>query len=287
MSDLSAWHAPFDGRPWFPISAFPSASARGIPFEAATERAQFRCVLQADPASNRLRWFEWRAALGGWAPLVPFRRIRRGDLPSRYEPRLWRPVPDQPWPVPLPEPVSISGTARIEPKRRPRARIDAGDVGEHADPMHDGLRIGDRVPPVCVKEAETRVLRALRTVRTPGVVTGTGPRMWGRDSVVVVEASAYRVARDPDAHVDAHAIDGNGAAFHPEQRDLNDWLYALDWLRGVGADDERMLKQRARGWTFTRIARALGVPDHVLRRRYRKAVAALFVAARTTPSARP
>lgn len=182
-------------------------------------------------------WLEWRPAISEFVLLSPWRRLELTDVPGRREPDLWRPIEGEAWPDPLPEPVS-------SPK--PMAVVTCRSTTED-EPTPDAVRRAaySAAGEISRDEVETRVLRALKTIR---VQPSAMPKGWlGAVAwpAILVEWSDLvgRELKDPD-----HAPPPR---FVPTRRDLDDMLTALGWfsrLKEAGGDRRLNEKQRLILW---------------------------------------
>lgn len=245
---ITAW-GDDDGRPWYAIAAYP-IRVTGRDVEIAADGRHVTAHLGVDRGSGKLAWMQ-RHASGVDMILTPWRHPALVDLPRRY-PTTWRPLAGDAWPLPLPPPL-------MTPRRAAPAPIEAIEppATERDGWPYPHIPLG-REQPASVEEAEARVLRALRSVKT-------GPRVGHAARQISGDYSRewYAILRrhmDHDAEDKGH-IGPVRALFEPTRRDLADVDTALGWLRAIATDDGAewlLLRLRAAdpAWSFAQIAEA-------------------------------
>ncbi|MGE3064146.1 MAG: hypothetical protein AB7K67_01050 [Hyphomicrobiaceae bacterium] len=275
------------GALWYPIGYLTLAHADRT-VHLAGQGWEVVGRLSLDPASRLWAWMEWHAGLGQYLLLTPFRIVPDGALRHRREPTAWRPVEWEAWPEPLPE--ALIGPIYREPEPGPEP--DPPPLPETDDWPYPGLRLGERVPPVCEREAEARVLRGLRRMEmepNPGLRTlayaSDIPREFYHLMRRHQQAEDAAEARRRGLPVTAE-IGAVRSAWTPSRRDNGDWHYALDWWRQLTAFERQLFRFRAANPPFSwrQIAERVGGSKDTVRGNYLRAVDKLTVIARATPA---
>lgn len=184
-----------------------------------------------------------------------WKAIRAGKLvriDRDAAPETWRPFDGVTWAGPLPEPV-----------REPRPPALFTDMPSAPEPLvpadgwpFPGLPLGTfREKPRSPLELEARVLRGLRTERTPGIVK---PDRLGYPSpwpATVTEWSDLIAQQENHDNLVLRAL---RSAWTPDRRDLGDWDVATGWLAGLRQPRQRPHKPNR--WQRIFIARSLDPP---------------------------
>lgn len=202
----------------------------------------------------------WWHRLDADGKVTPFAQWPAG----KRSPEFWRPKDLISWPAPLPEPhvsLSIPSPPDFRPPRgEPEPLPDMSDGWPHPR-----VKLGDRTPPVSRDECEARLLRALRTSASSAVssihrprrtICGDLPSEWVK--AALAHAEAERLSRLIErVGSDFEAV---RSGWTPNKRDINDWDYALIWLRGVDGAAARVLKWRSFDppFSFSEIGDRLG-----------------------------
>ncbi len=236
---VSAWHAPDDGRPWYPVAGFDRIN---VAIEVATGGAAHLVVkLAKHPSHQRLMWWD-RLKSGDWAPLVPWRHPSKGpSLDDRY-PLSWRPLDGAVWPHSLPDPL-----AGPVSKPTPPEPVEPPGFEETDGWPYPQLRLGCRLPPLSMQEAEARVLRGLRRMQSLARV-GHAPRLLSGDWPLYWYQMMRRLedAERSDSHIGDVRV-----AWFPSRRDNTDWDYALDWWRQIDGERRHIIELRAANPVFS------------------------------------
>lgn len=261
-------------RPWYPVEALTRAN---VTVEISTAKGLRLLAKVARHGSNgRWFWMEQREdAPGGWSILVPWWApgLRPRVLGDRA-PLVWRPVAGVLWPDALPAAAPAAVYRAPEP-----VEPALGEGGEPVDGWPaPGLHLGRRGAPESTDECAARLLRAIRTMRAPGVVAMPTPDAGALDSVMVVFRAALAVAPDPEAWTDHSHIPDVAVAWTPDKRDLADWDYALAWLTGLPSRGVRivMLRAAAPVWSWRQIADRYRISQARARQIYAAAIAAAY-----------
>lgn len=251
-----AWTAPPDGRPWYSTDDIDPRIHAAMTLDLAWSGFQVIGRLAVDPRSGKLVWQEWRAALGEWVMLTPYRRAGPSNPPIGREPLLWRPNAE--YPVPddaLAGLAPANGLRRLEPPA-PTPAADVEPARSHGDDWpHPGLALGSgaRAAPRTVDEAEARVLRALRL---ESVLQAPGHRL----RVLAADIPREKVQaflKERDAGLRDSYLPPASGVWAPTPRDRDDYLTAVGWLVAhLSRHDHRLIRRRAANppYTFRQVA---------------------------------
>lgn len=174
-------------------------------------------------------WLDWGEALGmkkftrrGKSAVYRIRKSNRHfeDLPKWASPSLWRPIREDMWPYPLPEPVTILvPPERPEPVASPRKPKEAVDVT-----IHRYSEPGE----ISREEAEIRMIRFIRTEHVSPWHNPTGLRSgwpgyldylseWAKS----LEEAKKDATRDPTPR------------WEPTPRDITDSETVVKWFTSL------------------------------------------------------
>ena len=190
----------------------------------------------------------------------------------------WQPPDARHWPSPLPEPLSsqMGAVAWQSPPPLPEPE----DGTEQGDGWpYPGLRLGVLVPPRHLEECEARLLRAIRTMRSPAVAGIVGASGYAGDipretiKIILQVAAAERVAEDGDNELAAVR-----SAWAPTRRDITDWSYCAEWLNGVSKRARSVLYLRSDDPppSYTEITRYLGGSPQGMHQLYHSTVERIY-----------
>ena len=206
------------------------------------------------------------------------------DLPRHAQPCAWRPLNEKNWPDRLGEPIT----------RQPDVswRTQCASPTRHC--RHKELRRGfsypllklgaPSTPPTTLAEAEARVLRAIRTMNTPGVVREDYlgiAQFWpttANFNTSYWDQFADQVAQEAERKENLEAAPGE---WRPTRRDISDWDNALRWLAPEPKKTRLIFFLRAENppWSFPQIAHLLARNEDRIRLRYKKTCDAIFLRA--------
>lgn len=249
---------------WYPIASMrePHTPVRvsGTGFELFAEIRQHPKLSQV--GKPVWFWFEITKA-GKLVALAPV------GVQGDRGPRLWQPLEPAQWPHELPN--AVAGPVPPAPDDHPLPpEPDDGTTQGDGWP-YPGLRLGALVPPVSLEECEARLLRAIRTMRSPAVAGIGGASDYAGDipremiKIGLRFAELERVAEEGDNELRAVR-----SAWAPTRRDMTDWLYAMDWLQGVNQRSRSILYLRSDDPppSYTAITRHLGGTPQGIHQRY-------------------
>jgi hypothetical protein len=216
--------------------------------------------------------------------------LQRAARPPHWHPVYWRPLPGVVWPDALGEPLAATPYVTPPP---PRPHIVEPPEPAASDWPHPGLALGCLAPPRSVEECEARVLRAWRTMNSPGVVQLDNPGRSVSNLLSVLTRLIYdidgaqsarrrRRSDDEPEHVD-HTVGDVRVAFVPTRRDLTDWPYALDWLMTLTPRAQQIVRLRAANpvHSWWQVADQVGLKSHSsAMTAYKRAVVAMYHAAK-------
>lgn len=196
-------------------------------------------------------------------------------------PLLWRPIDESRWVYMLPEPVPIS---------RPRASspLPLAPPAEKGETWWEDETQVSRSPEgsVSLREAEARVLRALRTMRA---ISFSGPsQKTSADVLARISAAPLTFLLE-----EAQASESWSPRFEPSGRDLDDFLTASAWfqsLRSMRATGPRpgyfnraqmalVLRSADPPWTWASIGDKWGVSGERARQIYQASIKKVWEAA--------
>lgn len=205
----------------------------------------------------------WRIKVAERLPGRPI-RYHYIDLPPHVQVTRWRPERPWEWPGQLPEPAKLEGPVAWQSPPPPVVPQEGSDPldwpAEYSLPPH----IGER-------EAEVRVLRALRTERSRHAVK-TGNIQGYVDSVF---ATAMRMLGKWEGdYKDASYIAPAGEAWAPTRKDHGDWDTALTWWAQLSRAPREIVMLRSLNppFSFQLIGERNNRSHHWARTRYRAAV---------------
>lgn len=247
-----------DTAPWYPI-----ASMRRHRITVRVQGAGFEClaIVRDHPTAKRPWWIVMteRATMDGVRmlpsePLAPY-----GVAAHVRAPMLWQPIAAGQWPDALPDPVRTPprppGQHAAPPDAEPEDATQPGDGWPYP-----GLRLGQCTAPVSLEECEARLLRALRTSasRETGHV-GLDRRATCSDLIAIaLKFAHFEAIMRGDVKPDTEAV---RSGWTPLRRDIEDWTYALEWLRAPGCggigQDVLMLRAADPPWSFRGAAERL------------------------------
>lgn len=280
-----------DTAPWYPI-----ATMRRHRITVRVQGAGYEClaIVRDHPTAKRPWWLVMaeRATFAGRhllpvEPLAPY-----GVAAHVRAPMLWQPLAAGHWPEPLPAPVRDAprppGQHPPPPDEEPEDPTQPGDGWPYP-----GLRLGQRVPPSSIEECEARLLRALRTSasRETGHV-GLDRRATCADIPaemikIALKFAHWEAIMRGDVKPETHAV---RSGWTPLRRDIEDWTYALEWLRapGCGGTGQEVLIMRAADppWSFRGAAERLStrrkrITGQAVHAAYWRVVEAAFEGARS------
>lgn len=119
-----------------------------------------------------------------------------------------------------------------------------------------------------IKEVETRVLRAMRTLRA---VPDRERRFF-----IIKSGHPQHVQEQIDAYASVQAM---APRFAPTPFDVSDYLTALSWARHISKNDWRIIWWRSFDLSFGLIANYIGRSDETARRKYKEAIIDVWAAA--------
>lgn len=196
-------------------------------------------------------WFDWGEGLGikkftrrGKTAVYRIRRSARHfeDLPKWAVPSLWRPIREDMWPYPLPEPVKVlTPPERPKPAASPRKQRNVVDVTIH------------RYSPPGEISREEAEIRMIRFIRTEQVTPWSNPTALRTGWPSVVYSLAGMIANWDEAHT--YATEAPRPVWIPTPRDIADSEVVAKWfcaLNPPGLGGERI-----NGLQEVLIARAL------------------------------
>jgi hypothetical protein len=216
------------------------------------------------------------------------------DLPKHATPALWRPIDPGDWPERLPEPAALTRhQMRADPQpSEPEDFATEGDAWPYP-----GLRLGrptDR--PESAREAEARLLRALRTREHANYDPIKVQTAWPGELFKSIEALNRWIASTKtkqlghlrpddyaDIYIDASALEAVFIPFRPTHRDVSDFENGLPfrWLSSVPKKYVWLFDARSanppKSWAW--LAHGERVTVHTLKKQYEDAVEALYLGA--------
>ena len=225
---------------WYPIAAMTKAH---VPVVVSGTGYELIAEIRKHPGlstPSRPIWYWWEIRRSGRnVQLAPV-----GSEDHAKAPRYFTPLNPAAWPYALPSPVETLSPP--EPNRQPPEPEDDTETGDGWP--YPGLKLGCLVPPQSLKECEARLLRAIRTERSPAV-EGLGLRRHAYSADIPREmaqiamrfAAAERL-RDGDDSASHEAV---RSAWTPDRRDITDWVYCFTWLRGLRWQQRMILTLRA------------------------------------------
>jgi len=201
-------------------------------------------------------------------------------VPRRIAPTLWQPLEPRDWRWPLPEPAAAGSiTPRmVNIAAKPPLDPEAVAAPEHAiATIETGAADADwpfayaSAPYISQAEAEHRLLRALKTSRTPGVVKNIHQGVKSNWPV-----------HDMVAGCGDYAAPITVRAFEPTRRDLGDWWLAVGWISalyplrrrprdyrpGDTNVEQRIVLWRSEDYSWRQIGEACKRSSEWARRRY-------------------
>ncbi len=205
------------------------------------------------------------------------------DLPNYATPHLWRPEFEAVWPHTLPEPAWTTPPAKQGPGRP--------TVVDELECEYKSALGKARTPPRSIGECEQRIIRAWRTMNHPGVVKSdlrTKMTYYPEDFLTAssvckqdILKGLARVTLDELGDFDFGAPEPSEEAigvFNPTTRDMSDWDYALDWIKGIDRRTKDIFARRfsVPRWSWTVIAEYIGKPAHVITYKYKQEIAKAF-----------
>jgi hypothetical protein len=209
-----------------------------------------------------------RQATTVWRVRVPVRepgrptRCRYVDLPEHLEITRWRPLAG--FPGPLPKPAHMVADVRWQTPAEPPAPPEQSDDLEWP---HDY----SAAPDISEREVEVRVLRGLRTMRSPHAVKDGR----ARNQVDSVLNNLLRQMGKIDYdHIDESYMAPAGVAWEPTRRDHGDWLTATGWWRQLSRTGREIVVFRSMNppYSFQAIGDREGITREGARKRYRAAI---------------
>lgn len=144
-----------------------------------------------------------------------------------------------------------SGAMTLNPERRVYRGPVATETGHHS-----------------VLEVESRVLRAMRTLRS---LPDKERRFF-----IVKSGHPAHVQEQMDAYASVAAV---APRFSPTPFDVSDYLTALSWARHLPRNDWRLIWWRSFDLSFGLIANYIGRSDETARRKYKEAITDVWAAA--------
>lgn len=278
---------------WYPITAMKVAHVpvwvSGPGFEVM---AEIRRHAKLSKPGNPVWWWMEILKTGKTRELAAV-GIADGDARRglRTAPVLFRPLDPSNWPHGLPAPVSVPLPAIAKPSSLPPEPEDGTIQG---DDFPYRMWLGSQVPPETLKECEARLLRALRTERSPAV-SGIGnhasnfsadiPRQMAQIALSISNwerRTEERLANPGKTDWETHEAASSG--WTPNRRDISDWDYCLDWLVALDFQEFLAIAMRSADpqWNYRLIGeddRMKMAPDQV-RWVYKRAIAKAFRRAR-------
>src|SRR5262249_26840746 len=109
-------------------------------------------------------------------------------------------------------------------------------------------------PNISVREAEIRVLRALRTERTLRGGRGDGRPGWYRDSLLITMTRG--IGQLEYEYIDPTSIEPTVAPWQPTRRDIGDELAAIGWFLKLSTANRELIVLKSMNPPYT--FRAIG-----------------------------
>jgi hypothetical protein len=205
------------------------------------------------------------------------------DLPEYATPHLWRPEFESVWPHELPEP---SRTMPAPQKVEEQPAVEDTLEAEHTSPLGK-----PRTPPKTLDECEQRIIRAWRTMNHPGVVRKdlqTKLTYYPEDFLIAADVCKQGILKGRarvsltelgDFHFGAPESSEEAiGVFNPTTRDMSDWDYALDWIKGVDGRTKRIFARRfaVPRWSWAAISEDLGRSRQAVEQKYRREIKRAF-----------
>lgn len=212
-----------------------------------------------------------------WMAVTPrgLSRVRPAAVPET-----WRPIDTAAWIGDLPDPVASPRPAALQ---EPVPSAPEGWVPADGWPV-PGLRLGSAGErPQSAAELEARVLRGLRTERSPGVVRRDRLGYGSNWPATLTEwADLISQAEGFD-----HALHATRSAWRPDRRDLGDWHVALGWLAALREPRQRphqpnrfqkvmIWRSLDPPWSWRSIADKVGREPEMVRGWYDEAIARMW-----------
>lgn len=194
----------------------------------------------------------------------------------------WQPPNARQWASPLPEPLSSQVGAVAWQSPAPLPEPEDGTTQGDGWP-YPGLRLGVLVPPRHLEECEARLLRAIRTMRSPAVAGIGGASGYAGDIPremikIGLQYAAHERAQDEIKNGEAPSLDAVRSAWTPTRRDITDWNYCIDWLLGVSKRARSVLYLRSDDPppSYTEITRHLGGSPQGMHQLYHSTVERIY-----------
>jgi hypothetical protein len=221
-------------------------------------------------ARRKTTWRRGQAATA-WRMRIPVRepgrptKRRYVNLPAHLEITRWRPLDRSKFPGPLPtKPASMMPAIAWQSPAPPAVPQESTDP---LDWPHDY----SAAPNISGREVEVRVLRGLRTMRSPHAVKDGRARNQF-DSVLI--NLLRQMGKLDHEHVDESYMAPAGVAWEPTRRDHSDWLTAAGWWRQLNRTERDIVELRSLNppFSFQAIGDRAGITREGARKRYPTAI---------------
>jgi hypothetical protein len=205
------------------------------------------------------------------------------DLPRHATPQLWRPEFESVWPHDLPAPAWSRPPSKQETNQ---PTIEDTLEAEHTSPLGKS-----RTQPKSIEECEQRIIRAWRTMNHPGVVKKDlqNKLTYYPEDFLIASSVCKQDILKGRARVSLKELDDFdfGApepseeaigVFNPTTRDMSDWDYALDWIKGIDKRTKRIFARRfaVPRWSWKATSEDIGKPEYVLTYKYNQEILKAF-----------
>lgn len=217
------------------------------------------------------------------------------DLPRHAAPSLWRPVNCATWPDDLPDPAVQTAPVDWASQPTPHGPPDAS-VPMDRWPYPDLTlgRVG--IAPKTAKEAEARVLRAVRAhdAMYADRPSGANGAAWPKDLLIAAAVvrkllensrsgllASFQPSDYADVHVDKSDLRPLPARWMPTPRDISD-MVCLKWMDALRAKERELVMWRAAmpSYSFAQIAEFRKLEEEEIRAQWQAICNRLFEVAR-------
>lgn len=217
-----------DGGDWFPVSGL------------SRERTLVWLMVAGKPVQGYMK--RGRKLASWWVPAADGRGYEK--VPRHAEPTLFRPLDGVAWEDPLPPPAVL----QPEPiPAYPAIRQRANLAPPNAPPLPAAIPYSPRGK-ISLAECEARILRAIKTDRA---LPDTDK------AKMAVRANWPATSAGPGDYPPEINL-----KWRPFPEDVADYLTAMGWYARLGCFEQRLIKRRALGASFLRMAEEEGGRSH-------------------------
>lgn len=210
-------------RRWFPVS------------HLARENVPVVLLLGGGPVKGVMR--RGRRHPTYWVPAADGAGLVK--LAPFAEPSLWRPEDEATWPDPLPAPAVLQYPPLPRPEARPRAVLAPAG----APPLPSAIAYSP-AGSITLAECEARLLRALKTDRALPDTDRAKLRVRIQWPATAPEPGDY----PPEISL----------RWQPFPEDVADYLVAMAWFAALPGFEKSLVRRRAAGASFARMAQEAG-----------------------------